>query len=466
MHLAASVGNIQILQYLVHIKANVMCRDRFNGTPLEDAVRHNSDMSNAEQVQKLLRDKGATLANEGLTYVVRLCEYAAQGNVEGIRLLSENGVDVSLGDYDDRTPLHLAACNGNTAVLEYLLRQESVVVNALDRFGGTPYVDALRHDKKGAAALLEEAGCVNSIRVKSELPTGGVNTKAAAGKKKEEPKKDDKSRDGVTLVLSVEGGNRTALTDTSNRTMQRRKSMHRLESTKEEERNKESAEGTTHPVSPGTSARQQQLMDQSQLKKEARLAAERKPKIDHMLMNSQESKMVAAISDTLSKLIADQSAQIELVSKRLIWALRAFRDRLYRNSFNIPFTDNTFLKTTEHALHLVVEMRESVHSSRSSLMAEMQGDGSAADCQIWRNASKEYKLQALELDDQMRELIMLAKVAKRMFKAVLKVCNRGTRQAMYIESLNTKMNLKRIVGSQEVSRGGSRDGSHGDGSRG
>ena len=107
-------------------------------------------------------------------------------------------------------------------------------------------------------------------------------------------------------------------------------------------------------------------------------------------------------------------------------------------------------------------------------MAEMQGDGSAADCQIWRNASKECKLQALELDDQMRELIMLAKVAKRMFKAVLKVCNRGTRQAMYIESLDTKMNLKRIVGSQEVSRregsqehsrGGSRDGSHGDGSR-
>ena len=244
--------------------------------------------------------------------------------------------------------------------------------------------------------------------------------------------------------------------------------MHRLAPTQEEERNKESAEGTTHPVSPGTSAvaRQQQLMDQSQLKKEARLAAERKPKIDHMLMNSQESKMVAAISDTLSKLIADQSAQIELVSKRLIWALRAFRDRLYRNSFNIPFTDNTFLKTTEHALRLVVEMRESVHSSRSSLMAEMQGDGSAADCQIWRNASKEYKLQALELDDQMRELTMLAKVAKRMFKAVLKVCNRGTRQEMYIESLNTKVNLKRIRGSQEVSRGGSRDGSHGDGSRG
>jgi hypothetical protein len=31
---------VEILKYLVSIKANIMCRDRFNGTPLEDAVRH------------------------------------------------------------------------------------------------------------------------------------------------------------------------------------------------------------------------------------------------------------------------------------------------------------------------------------------------------------------------------------------------------------------------------------------
>jgi hypothetical protein len=90
------------------------------------------------------------------------CDYAAQGKVEHIRLLVTNGVDVSLGDYDDRTPLHLAACNGNTAVLEYLLEQESVLINAVDRFGGMPYQDAVRHGRKGAAAVLEEAGCLNA----------------------------------------------------------------------------------------------------------------------------------------------------------------------------------------------------------------------------------------------------------------------------------------------------------------
>ena len=38
------------------------------------------------------------------------------------------------------------------------------------------------------------------------------------------------------------------------------------------------------------------------------------------------------------------------------------------------------------------------------------------------------------LDDQMRELIKLAKVAKRILKAVIKGCKRGERQTMYAEN--------------------------------
>jgi hypothetical protein len=37
-----------------------------------------------------------------LDQVVKMCNYAAEGDVERIRLLAVNGVDVSLGDYDDR----------------------------------------------------------------------------------------------------------------------------------------------------------------------------------------------------------------------------------------------------------------------------------------------------------------------------------------------------------------------------
>ena len=252
-------------------------------------------------------------------------------------------------DYDDRTPLHLAACNGKTAALEFLLKQPTVLINAVDRFGGTPYQDALRHGRKGAAALLEEAGCIRS---------------------------DDKSC-------------------------------------------KETIK---------------QMIEKSNWKKEERQKREREPKIRHVLDNSQESKMVATISDKLSKEIAGQSKQIEVISQRLIWGLRGFGDRLVNNSCNIPFTDKTFVRSSSHVLEIISEMMLSVNNSRVSLIAEMQGDEGAADCLIWRNASKEYKKQANDLDDQMRQLIVLAKVAKRILKAVIKVCTRGERQSMYADN--------------------------------
>jgi ankyrin repeat protein len=160
LHLAACKGHVELVQYLIESKANVNSKDRFGGTALEDAVRHNFDVRNAKQVQTVLRGKGSSLRDAATNYTVRMCEYASKGMLDNLKVLSENGVDVGQGDYDGRTPLHLAACNGQTAVLEFLLKQKSVVVNALDRFGGTPYEDAIRHERKGAAAILEEAGGV------------------------------------------------------------------------------------------------------------------------------------------------------------------------------------------------------------------------------------------------------------------------------------------------------------------
>ena len=82
--------------------------------------------------------------------------------------------------------------------------------------------------------------------------------------------------------------------------------------------------------------------------------------------------MVATISDKLSKQISHQSEQIELISQRLIWGLRGFGDRLDRNACNIPFTDKSFVKAANHVLHLIIEMRSSVNTARSTLMREMQ----------------------------------------------------------------------------------------------
>jgi len=184
-----------------------------------------------------------------------------------------------------------------------------------------------------------------------------------------------------------------------------------------------------------------EMIEKSNMKKEVRLSNERVPKIKHMLENSQESKMVATISDKLAKEISNQSSQIELISQRLLWSFRGVGERLIHNSFNIPFTEKTFVKSANHLVKLVTEMRLLVNASRTSLQAEMQGDEAAADCRIWRNASKEYKKEAALLDSEMRELILLAKVSKRMLKEVIKVCDRGDRQTYYSYSDNKMKHL-------------------------
>ena len=55
----------------------------------------------------------------------------------------QNNLDITqVCDYDGRTPLHLAASEGALSTAEWLLAQ-SVNVDAVDRFGRTPLMDAL-----------------------------------------------------------------------------------------------------------------------------------------------------------------------------------------------------------------------------------------------------------------------------------------------------------------------------------
>jgi ankyrin repeat protein len=76
-------------------------------------------------------------------------------------------------DYDGRTPLHLAGAEGALATTEWLLLQ-GVAVNAVDRFGHTPLMDALLAERTAVAQALIEVGYDHSVLIRDVNAWGGL----------------------------------------------------------------------------------------------------------------------------------------------------------------------------------------------------------------------------------------------------------------------------------------------------
>nr|XP_033967409.1 60 kDa lysophospholipase isoform X2 [Pseudochaenichthys georgianus] len=85
------------------------------------------------------------------------CAAAKIGDIEALEALKEMGSNLFLADYDGRTPLHVAACEGHLKVVKYLL-SHGATVYAKDRYGDTPLCNAVRFRHKEVVKLLRKTG--------------------------------------------------------------------------------------------------------------------------------------------------------------------------------------------------------------------------------------------------------------------------------------------------------------------
>ena len=164
LHIAASEGNNKIVEWLTGAKANVNVKDRWGNTPLMDAVVHGHEVA-----ARILFEAGSRM--NVATASGMMCSAASTGDLALLRMLHESGCDVRVGDYDGRTPLHLAAAEGQVVAVSFLLAAYAEV-SSRDRWGFTAIDDAIRAEHLSVAKLLVSAG--------SPPPSNGITLRPEA----------------------------------------------------------------------------------------------------------------------------------------------------------------------------------------------------------------------------------------------------------------------------------------------
>lgn len=154
LHVAASEGHDPLVRFLLEAQADVTLKDAKGNTPLNDAVRHHRD-STCQLLREFAPEIG--LALPGKAAAADMCQAAFDGDLAHLTRLMSNGVPVDDADYDGRTALHLAACEGHVEAVKLLLKHKASVAS-VDRFGGTAMEDAVRHGRVDVQDLLREHG--------------------------------------------------------------------------------------------------------------------------------------------------------------------------------------------------------------------------------------------------------------------------------------------------------------------
>ncbi|KAH8243139.1 hypothetical protein KR032_004745, partial [Drosophila birchii] len=142
LHLACFLGKINCVCYLITAGCPLNVHDRFNRTPLHEAI----DTDNHQVIQALLQ-RGAKLYDQPLVQAEMLRALTERGKIGRLESFRLAGADLAQPDRTGRTALHYACQLGSHEVVDYLL-QHYKNPHVKDEMGMTPldYAKAANHE--------------------------------------------------------------------------------------------------------------------------------------------------------------------------------------------------------------------------------------------------------------------------------------------------------------------------------
>ncbi|CAL8470996.1 g10538 [Coccomyxa elongata] len=148
--LAAMHGHRDVALALLGAGADPNVRDKEGSTALLKAVRNAHD-----SIVSLLRSCGAELDLPSTEAAAHLCTCVFDCNVPLLRRYIKAGISVNAGNFDKRTPLHVAAAEGNLAAVRVLVEEGKADLAVTDRWGATPLDEAMRVGSRATMDYLQ-----------------------------------------------------------------------------------------------------------------------------------------------------------------------------------------------------------------------------------------------------------------------------------------------------------------------
>ncbi len=155
LHKAAINNDFDFVELLLSKGADVNIKDHASNTPLNHAAKN----SNSLEIIELLLAKGADVNQRGYKGKTALFQATEYNKIENVEYLCLKDAKVDIEETDEMvTPVHVAAQDNNTSILEMLFEASCPDMNVLTTFSATPLHFAARTNAKEAAAYLISKG--------------------------------------------------------------------------------------------------------------------------------------------------------------------------------------------------------------------------------------------------------------------------------------------------------------------